>query len=250
MKRAAYYALHYGKEYLAWSIRSVQDAVDEIIVLYTDRPSFGHDTPLTCPDTEAELEREARRFLKKPLVWIRGRWGGEGQHRTEILKIAAERGIGQLLVVDADELWHPDQAARALDLSAKRTEANVLVRFVHFWRSLGWVCNDPCMPVRVLNVGGHGTWYLSPQEWPVLHFGYAQSLRLTRYKLDIHGHKAELRPGWMDHKFSPWTPLSGMKDVHPTNANFWDPVQTDERTRELVVRLLGDHPYMSQEVIE
>ena len=44
VKRIAFYALHYGREYLAWSVRSVQDAVDEIHVLYSDRPTFGHQT--------------------------------------------------------------------------------------------------------------------------------------------------------------------------------------------------------------
>lgn len=252
MKKIAYYALHYGKEYLAWSIRSVQDAVDEIVVLYTDRPSFGHDTQLVCPDSEEELKREARRFLTKPLMWIRGHWTGEGQHRDEIVQIARKRGIGQVLAVDADELWCPVALKAAIEVSAARPERNILVRFIHFWRSFKWVCKDPCMPVRIINVeSSDGTWYLDPQLQPVLHFGYAQTGNLVGYKESIHGHKAEWREGWFDQKFAEWTPGSGIGDVHPTNGkNFWTPEPADEKIHSLVEDLLSDHPYFELEIIK
>lgn len=254
MKRVAVYVLHYGSEYLAWSIRSVQDAVDEILVVYTDRPSFGHDTNLICPDTEDDLKREANRFLTKPLVWRSGRWPSEGAHRDEAVRIAQERGADQVLVVDADELWAPGAAQAALEVSAKFIQTrNVLVRFTHFWRSCWWVCEDPCMPVRILNFGGASSqevFYLTPQEFPVLHFGYAQSSRLVRYKESCHGHKAEWRQGWFESKFNPWTPQSGIKDVHPTcERDFWVPKPVPQNLAPIVSNLLHDHPYLNLEVI-
>ena len=250
MKRIAYYALHYGKEYLAWSIRSIQDAVDEIHVLYSDRPSFGYNTSLTCPDTEEELKKEAYRFLQKPLFWHQGHWNGEGVHRNEILKIAKERSVDQILTVDADELWAPEAVKEALEISAKRHERTVLVRFIHFWRSLGWVCKDPCMPVRIINLNGDGLWYLSPQEYPVLHFGYAQDPTLVRYKESIHGHKGEWRAMWFENKFLVWTPRNEIGDVHPTNVNFWTPEAVDTQTGILIGKLLYDHPYLNKKLIE
>ena len=35
MKVSAYYPIHYGKEYLEASIKSIRDHVDEILILYT-----------------------------------------------------------------------------------------------------------------------------------------------------------------------------------------------------------------------
>ena len=251
IKRAAFYCLHYGKEYLAWSIRSVQEAVDEIIVVYSDKPSFGHFSGLACPDTEEQLKDEANRFLKRPLIWHKGTWGQEGMHRREIYRIAEERKIDQVLVVDADELWHPEDAAKALDLPPSRPERNVLVRFVHFWRSFNWTCPDPAMPVRICNVKGTPTdWFLPPQTRPVLHFGYAQAFETIDYKMSIHGHKNELREGWAEHKYKAWKPESGIKDVHPTNIDFWAPQATSPLLKEAVDTLLKDHPYYGKDTIQ
>jgi hypothetical protein len=250
MKRIAYCALHYGKEYLAWAVRSVQDHVDEIHFLYTPLPSFGYQTLLKCPDKKEELEREANRFLKIPSFWHVGRWTGEGQHRNTIGEIAAERGASQILSFDSDEVWDPDSLATALDDAAARPERNILVRFIHFWRSFKWVCRDACMPVRIINLGKKGDHFIdgSKQPVPVLHFGYAQTTKLIEYKMDCHGHKAELRGDWFKTKFLPWKP--GVGDVHPTNNNFWTPEATDAKISGVVDRMLGDHPYNGLPLIE
>lgn len=250
-KRIAYYVLHYGKEYLAWSIRSVQESVSEIHILYTDQPSFGHRTTLACPDTEAELKEEAHRFLKKPLIWHSGRWGQEGAHRGEIEKIARDRGAELVLVVDADEIWAPGLAESALESVWSNNGArSTLVRMIHFWRSLSWVCKDPAMPSRVLDLRHPpGTiWYLDPQAHPVYHAGYAQSEDVTKYKWEIHGHQNELRKDWLQQKFLGWDP--NIVDVHPTCAKgFWTPEQTDPQTLTELEKVLGDHPYWGKEII-
>lgn len=248
--RIAYYALHYGAEYLAWSIRSIQDAVDEIHVLYTDVPSYGHTQGAVCPDSEVDLRRESERFLTKPLVWHRGHWSNEGEHRNAIRDIARVRGANLVLTVDADELWDPTTAKAALDFAEVSDAGNTLVRFCHFWRSFNWVCDDPCMPVRVLNLNHapNTVAYLSPQEWPVFHFGYAQSLAIMQYKWTCHGHQSELLPRWMEEKFLGWGP--GMKDVHPTNReNFWEPKPVDQSRAEKLKELLGDHPNFEKDLI-
>ena len=252
-KAIAFYPLFYGKEYLAWSIRSVQDAVDEIHVLYTDRPSYGHGRQEPGPESEEDLVREARRFAEKPIFWHRGRWAKEGDHRDAIYPIAKERGASQVLAVDADEVWAPGQAAAALAACAGRPEGIVRMRFCHFWRSFKWVCRDATAPQRVYNLrteGGpsEGVWYLDPQAWPVFHFGYAISSALVRFKWTCHGHQSELRPGWLDEKFLRWSP--GVGDVHPTNAGgFWTPEATDRATLRALESVLGDHPYWGMDVI-
>ena len=251
MKKIAYYALHYGKEYLAWSVRSVQDSVDEIHVLYTDRPSFGHSSRLVCPDSEAELRREAERFLTKPLLWHKGHWQGEAAHRDAIRDIARARGAPLVLVVDADEVWDTESAKAILEATERYNAAgSICARFVHFWRSFRHVCQDPCMPTRVLDLRHpwQATWYGAAQPAPVLHFGYAQSEAIMRYKWTCHGHQAEFRPRWLEEKFLGWAP--GQGDVHPTcRDGFWSPVETPEAIRAQRDALLSDHPYHGLPVI-
>lgn len=254
--RVALFVVHYGAEYLAWAIRSVQDAVDQIHIVYSDRPSFSYDTKVACPDTEEVLKKEAHRFLTKPLFWHRGRWPAEGAHRDAAMSIVAAAGAKQVVVVDSDELWDAETLSKQFLNAGTRPERNMLVPFVHFWRSFGWVCSDPSRPVRIINIGRTGDWYLDPQAIPVLHFGYAQSEAITRYKIAIHGHRAEWRPGWLTEKFLSWTPGSPMKDVHPTcgwntsfNDYFWNPRPADAMIKEVVGKLLYDHPYRDLGII-
>jgi len=249
MRAIAFYCLHYGKEYLAWSIRSIQDAVDEVHVVYSPRPSFGHETGASCPDTEEDLKREAIRYADCPVHWHSGAFSSEGEHRNAIYPIAREAKADRILVVDEDEVWAPGAAKAALLATAGRPERDVLVRFVHFWRSFAWVCRDPSMPVRIVNPDGQGTWYLDPQAAPVLHFGYAQSERLTAYKQVIHGHKGEWRRDWYERKFLPWAPDCGMRDVHPTCVDFWNPEKADASLQAAVRSTLSDHPYAGAPLI-
>ena len=251
--RIAYYALHYGKEYLAHSIRSIQGAVDEIHVLYTAKPSFGHGTDAANPDTLEELKREAARFAAKPVIWHPGTWHHEGQHRDAIIDVARNRGASVVVAVDADELWDPATLKASLDSVEHAPRPGVgryRARFVHFFRSFGYICRDACAPERVIDVRafpgeiGH---LGEAQDCPVYHFGYAQSEALMRYKWKIHGHQSDLRPGWID-RFVGWRP--GDLDVHPTNdRGFWNPEPTDPATAEVLARLLGDHPYYGLEII-
>jgi len=236
--RIAYYALHYGKEYLAWSIRSIQDAVEQIHIFYTPEPSYGHGRGARCPDTEAELQEQAHRFAAVPILWHRGRWGSEGAHRSAIYQHAT--GATQCLVVDADEVWLPGAAKAALDAAQGSGAHHFGVPFVHFWRSFHWVCRDHWMPIRVLNFERRNR---SPEflhhSTPVCHFGYAQSVALTEYKWSCHGHQDELRAGWLE-RFKSWMPGTvGFTDVHPTTHNIWTPEPFEVKTLDSV---LSDHP--------
>lgn len=254
MTRVSFVCLHYGKEYLAWSLRALDPIVDHHVVLYSPRPSFGHHSTAVCPDTQPELFAEAKRFITKPLHWRADVWPNEGAHRDSVFPIARDLGADQIIVTDSDEVWDTEQARAALDAAAGHEEGPVLVRFAHFYRSFKWICRDECMPVRILNLKPSGglrssrSWYLSPQEVPVYHFGYAQSVAITRYKWTCHGHQAEFRQGWLENKYIGWKP--GQGDVHPTNFGFWDPKPTDEATLKRLKLLLPGHPNWGKDLIE
>ncbi len=255
----ASYVLHYGAEYLAWSIRSVQDAVDEIQVFYSSRPSFGYTTGLQCPESEEQLKREAARFLLpgKRLLWLSGDWGGEGVHRDTAIAAAKSRGADLVLVVDADEIWDREELVRQLAAAGRATERGTLAPFVHFWRSFGHVCSDPSRPVRIIKPASpEGPVRYAEQDVPVLHFGYAQSEAITKYKIAIHGHRGEWRADWLADKFLSWSPGALTKDVHPTcgwNSSFgdffWNVRKTEERLVKAIEKTLHDHPYKTLEII-
>jgi len=254
-KKIAYYALHYGVEYLAWSIRSIQDCVDEIHVLYTDTPSFGHNAGAKPPGNESEerLLIEAHRFLKDPakLRWHRVSAHGEGRHRMQIEQLAPGSDI--CVHVDADEIWDTESLHRCIERAESDNAFSWRAHFVHFWRSFDWVCVDPAMPERVFNWNNRAAritkYHGAEQLVPVLHFGYAQSEALMKYKWTIHGHQPELRRDWFREKFLPWTPASGISDVHPTcEKDFWVPRRIEDHPSpawilKTLYAQLSDHPY-------
>jgi hypothetical protein len=172
----------------------------------------------------------------------------EGQHRDFAVNWLDKDGADLILVVDADEIWAPEHLNHAI-LQASRVPTEVYrVYMRHFWRSLEWVCDDPAAPARIINPkfrdGREG--YIGIDK--VYHMGYAQRPELIHYKMDIHGHKGEIRPNWFRDKFMSWRPNIGIDDVHPTNVDFWNPRPyiDDGELQELV----GDHPYWGLDIID
>jgi hypothetical protein len=253
MKVIAYTALHYGVEYLPWALRSVQNAVDEIHILYSPKPSYGHGTDLPCPETEGDLRIAASKFIKKPLYWHTGDWNGEGNHRHAILEIAQKAKADLIVWVDADEVWDHDSLLYCLNKAYQQPAKEFRVKFIHFWKSFKWTCTDPCMPVRIVNPNGAGTEYIH-QPLPVLHFGYALKPATVFYKQAIHGHKSEWKPGWFDKTYMGWK--EGEEDVHPTcgrnerNEAFWIPRPTPPDVRVVLKEQMYDHPYYGLDRIE
>lgn len=255
--RVACWALHYGKEYLAWSVRSVQDAVDQLHVFYSAKPSYGFTSPLPCPDSREELLAAAQRFATKPVIWHDIIAGSEGEHRDLMLDHARRAGAQQMLVVDADELWDPAAARAALDaVAAANSAGRWLARFCNFWRSFHYVVHDGFRPVRIVDLRHplHVDEYLTEamQPAPVYHFGYAQSEATMRYKWSCHGHQDELRPRYLDEKFLSWQPENAelLTDLHPCVKGLWErafPVDADDK--EHLHALLGDHPYRGRNLI-
>lgn len=250
----ACYILHYGKEWLKWSMRSVAPYVDGFLVSYTDQPSHGHGTDLRCHETEEDLKTIVRGFAHTHRVhWTKNRFNHEGQHRESAVQDCVNMGADVVLVVDADEIWEPRHLA--MTLAHVRNDINMYrggryhsyrVPFRHFWKSTSWVCNDPAQPTRVIvpHVRDNSEGYIPAEYGMVNHFGYAQSSNIVWYKMHIHGHKAEWRQEWWSEKFIHWQP--GVIDVHPTNHDFWNPEPFDEKK---LYHLIGDHPYYGLDII-
>lgn len=246
----AYYALHYGYEWLEHSMRSIAPFCEKIYVFWTYYPSYGHATTLTNPDLQY-LDQMKQIAKKHGTTWIdmtdHVNW--EGAHRDFAVQTLTNDGADLILVVDEDEIWGPEHLNHAI-LQASRVPTEVYRVFMrHFWRSLHWVCDDPAAPVRIINPkhkdGREG--YIGLDK--VFHMGYAQRPELVHYKMSIHGHKNDIRPDWFRNKFMSWRPGNGINDVHPTNVDFWNPAPYED-VDGLFADLVGDHPYYDLEIID
>ncbi len=217
MKTAAYYPVHYGVEYLEASIKSIRDRVDEILILYTDVPSYGQSTSLQNPDSKDELiaivEDHAHSFK-----WVDiQRTYLENSHREQYRQYLADYDL--VLAVDTDEVW--DNLDLAIKDAYDTKARNVGVggdRWLHFWRSFNEVNIDGFYPIRF-----HNKRYSREQEiihsGTVYHFGYAQSEALTRYKISCHGHKS-IPGSWSHDKWITYE--RGLTSyLHPDAQEVW-----------------------------
>ena len=69
MKVLGFIPLHYGKEYLEVAIKAVDPCIDQLLILYTSKPSYGSRSAIVCPETEEELKEIVFKAAKNPM-WI------------------------------------------------------------------------------------------------------------------------------------------------------------------------------------
>lgn len=243
-KIAGVVALHYGREYLPWSIRSVIKDLDELHILYSPVGSHSVRTDVPCPETRDELFKIAHQEAGDKLRWHDGDWHYEGQQRDAIYSLT---DADVLVTVDADEVWHPGLLRAVLAYGEHATVSDLRIPFWHYWRSMRRVIkHDPALPVRVrfLPLRKGETTFQIPawcgESFRIHHFGYAQSAEIIGYKMKIHGHIAELRPRWFEDVFLP----NVQTDCHPVGSEWWTPEHCEPPA------FMADHPYYELEVIE
>lgn len=242
--KIAYYPIHYGSDYLGYSIKSIYDHVDQIHILYASQPSHGHGTTLKNPDTLEKIKESSLIFgdPKDKIVWHHGKWPYEGAQRDEVYNIAKKVDADMILAVDADEIWDKDVLDQAIVDSFKNNKRYNLIRMLTFWRCFHKVARDEMLPNRIIMPKvAEGNNYLTGR---VNHFGYARTVDNIEYKISIHGHKNEWRKDWID-VYKNW-PKSRDTDLHPTCVDFWSLSDFDKSTLPEHMR---QHPYYNKELI-
>jgi len=246
MKIVAYCALHYGKPYLAYAIRSVIDAVSEFHVLYSDKPSHGYASIYTCPDTEDELHQIAWDAAGTKLRWHKDTWQQENQQRNSISNYAPDADV--VLVVDSDEVWRPE----TLELLSEGYEtytSYITIPLFHFYHNFSHaMIRDIAQPPRILfpkapKGGSLGT----SLKRAISHFGYCQPVEYLRYKLSCHGHSHELR-FTPDEYVAMYLDRNRWTDVHPVGHQ-WE-VAEKILPLDFMPAFMKEHPYFGMEYVE
>jgi hypothetical protein len=246
--------LHYGKDYLSYALRSVYNSVDQLHVFYTPTPSHGHSTNTPPVETKEELMQAAYAYDPDKKVKWYDMLGvtNEGPQRDLALKTVESAGAELVLVVDCDEIWPQSTLDNALwCVEGNNGGRNNLMNMIHFWRSFNWACYDDGWPVRIIDLRySNGVNYIPYDLGRVLHFGYAVTNRVMKYKWEIHGHKGELRPNWFTEKWYRWPPPD---NCHPTNGRneqgkaFWMPRLFNKLQ---LPDFMKEHPFWGLDKIE
>lgn len=246
--KIGFVCLHYGSDYLAFSIKSIYDSVDKILVAYSEMPSHGHASTLKNPDSKHACYAAAFAFgdPKNKIQWIEGKWGSEGAHRNIAFEMYPKADL--ISVVDADEIWHPEQFAAMQEWCLKQPTRQFKTALRTPWRSFNWICDDPMRPDRFFRLNQPmGSISYTPNEIGMFyHFGYARKPEHIKYKLSCHGHKNELKNNWFEEKFMAWSPTNNIGDLHPTCKGFWHAKPFD---KNLLPKIMREHPYWNLNII-
>jgi len=252
MRVSAYMALHYGADYLGYAIKAVIDQVDTFYVLYSPKPSYGHDSGRDCPDTEELLFQTAHAAAGDKLKWVLIRHTiREGDHRNQIFQqIYSSEKPDILAVIDSDEIWGAEAFAAGIKYAYDSKAFNIGAKhdgWKHFWRSFNEYCTDGFCPIRFHNLGvGRGTQDLEcPAE--IYHFGYAQRNPVMDYKWSIHGHQDELRTEWRHNIYNLYK-KGVTRDLHPVAYGLWP--ETKDFDRNKMPQVMHSHPFFNMERID
>lgn len=248
MKTLGYMPLHYGRDFLRESLLSVLNFVDKFVILYSPRPSYGFQTGITCPDTEAALRAIAEPILKasgKPWIWERVAPQNEGAHREAALKHS--QGFDLLLAIDADEVMDEKDLPEALETAYKGNARYYGVKgYIHLWRCFDYACTDEFQPIRItkLKIPGNSQACVQLRIW---HFSCAQSAAIMNYKYEIHGHKNELRPAYLQNVFYKWTRENQISKLHPTSLQVWEKAMPYDKSQ--MPEYLKKHTFFEEKLI-
>lgn len=260
MKTIAYTALHNGRDYLGYAIKSVIDYVDEYYVLYAAQGSHGHRTSVPCPDTREDLYTIAQAVAGDKLHWIDGDWRWEGQQRDSIMEHCPDADV--IIVLDADEIWGDGLVPEIVRYAKDGHIRHWRCRMVHYWRSFHRaIIHDPAYPERVIVpkypsgdrtfTGGRVASHLPPIKVPencywISHMGYAQRPEIVQYKQAVHGHRNEWRSdvNWFQDKYM----ANAQHDCHPVGSDYWNPEPVNPL--DYMPAFMAQHPYFDMEVIE
>jgi len=243
----AAYVVHYGSDYIAYSIKSVYDHVDRIFINYASSPSHGQSSNLVNPDPKQNIVDAIRDVDPEHKIDVaEGTYANEGQHRDCAVHKYSNADI--ILTVDTDEIWDGETLDKCLKWVGTQQSYYYLMSFIHFWRSFGYIVTDEMMPVRFCKPKcAKGTTAYVPREFGhVYHFGYARKPDQINYKISCHGHKNEWRNEWYDEVFMKWPQNREMGDLHPTHAAPWKAKPYD---RNQLPQVLHKHPYFDLDTI-
>lgn len=226
MRVIGYIPLMYGAEYLDACIKSMENHVERILIVYTSKPSQGHATHLQCHESEEQLKQIAFASSNK-VEWHTGIFGSESEHRNYVLKYS--EGYDLVFTLDADEVVEEKDIEHALLLAYQSDKRHIGISgFINFWRSFSFACYDSFIPYRIVNLKNSGG--TGQVDCRIYHFSTAQKIDTIRFKWNVSGHKDELKKGWIDNVYLGWSPENNYPDLHPVSIGLWNATPFDKET--------------------
>lgn len=244
MKTVACTPCHYGLEYLPYSIQSIRDHVDHIVMFYSGRPTYGHDGVLSNPDSRDDILNVCKEFNVEFIDITNHLISREHKHREMFFSYAQKNGFEIVLSFDYDEVW--DDVEEALDYAKKGKSFRYGIRgnrWTHLWKNFNEANYDGFSPIRLFNMNNPPREEELIEKGKIYHFGYAISEELMRYKLSVHGHKSEFPSNWFTDKWLNYK-KGETKFLHPATRDYW--IEAEPFDKTTLPEFMRNHPLYEQ----
>jgi len=219
---AAVCCLYDDDSWLPAVVESVYDACDSLWFLVAERPWNG-----AAADQTAVLERlQALPDPAGKFHVVRGDWPNEATQRNAGLELVRNAGAEYCVVLDADEIYDPQQLGQAMALVRENPQVDCWrASCVTYWKSYRYRIDPPeAITAAVFVRVGSGRFVENrtyaaarhaslPRETLVFHhMSYARTDEQIRRKISTFGHAHQVVAGWYERVWRGW-------DADPTTEN-------------------------------
>ncbi|MBI4342074.1 MAG: glycosyltransferase [Candidatus Omnitrophica bacterium] len=278
MKIAACYSVYNEEEYLEYSIRSLYDAVDRIVVCLGLAPWSAYNPDVRATFTERDRTEQIVDAPAKgdPKFIVRkGVWDSEVAQRNAAMACCLEAGMEYYFLVDGDELYRRDHlTAIREEIEAHPEVGTFHVKCDVLWRSFRYrvpytgvkwtpwrifriarsrrVLGLP-LPYRCRFTGPNRTnslgprYLIPPQKATFYHFGFARTAQRMRLRLAASEQQRHFVERWFEDVWLRWPEQRSMKHLAQLDpSSLSEAVAVDPSDLPEVLR---SHPYWNLEII-
>ena len=279
MRVAAVYCVYNEEDYIEYSVRSIYDFVDKIVVCLGVAPYIAYNPKAREVVKKRDRTKEIIQRLAKndpKFHVIEGMWSSEIEHRNAGMRYCIENKFDYYLLIDADEVYRKDHLqALSKRIAAHPEVGTFVVKCPIFWRSFKYripASKVAWCPRRIFKItvkrnilgikfpyncrfiGENKTnslgkvMHIPPDEAVFYHFSYAKTPKVMREKLSTFSHAHEILSGWYENIWIKWPNDRLMKNVHPTDPQKFPSV--DEISTEDLPEVMKEHPFYNMDIIE
>lgn len=257
----AVYVVHYGQDYLEYSIRSIYDHVDKIIIS-VGLKSWSYKGSKPIDENFLKWILDLPKKYEKIQI-ITGEWSKDEDQRNDTIQYVKD--FDYYFLLDYDEIYDPVNLDGFYDFAEDHKEFSVFrIPFLNFWRSFGYVIQEEVFsPVqRFFRIGRRFKFKLScissykrrvqvdvPSDiCCCYHFSYAKTVEEISYKINTWMHAPDISANWLE-RFVDWNGNRTMKNLYPLRGQeqIWKKAMEFDKNR--LPFLLQSHPYYSLDVI-
>lgn len=275
---AACYSIYNEEEYLEYSIRSVYDAVDKIVICLGLAPRSAYNPTVRTQfkdrdRTEAivdKLTKGDEKFIVHKEVW-----DSQVAQRQTAMETCVQEGMDYYFLVDGDEVYRSDHLQFIREEVERHPEVGTFhIKCTALWRSFRYripYWGVVWVPWRIFKISrvrrllgipfpyqpriigpnranSLGPRHLIPPEKAIFyHFGYARGTERMRLKLATGSDQGRYVEGWFEKVWLAWPENRSMKNLQQLDpeglpeALYVDPSDLPE--------VMRTHPYWDLDII-